>query len=241
MNEIHYNTQIEWNGACALNSMTITMMQRSSYQQAEDTLSDALQVIQQVQSPTDVLEKLESAKRRLFSPEQQQLLAVHNPLAIKVIHHDGAVEGSDEAFQGLRRPPRGALHPPSKFALIRMEADDISTSEASAIILHNSAICWLCRSTESSEADIAAGHAQRATRILRQALGILHSLYTASACPFTMFRVISLMILIGNVLDQESLVQQEEATALLAALDRAAMELASSGLFSYIKSGASAA
>jgi hypothetical protein len=198
----------------ALNSAAITMMGRSCFQQAEDTLMNAL-----VPSNKEaVTEKLTRANKGIFSPLQPSLTHIH----VGVIHHDGAIDLPEDN--------------PTKLCMIRMENVDIDGEEATAVMMHNLAICWLCQ-----------GKIANAQKLLQGLLSTLNGFYNASQCPFTTFRVLALLKITAAALvcTLEMALQPEQAsnlkTTLLVDLDRASKEISSSALFTCTINAASPA
>jgi hypothetical protein len=221
--------QFDSKAAYALNSLAITMMARSCFQLAADTLKDAVAIMAASQAASslyhqsNVAEKLAQANSRIFNPEPASLLPV--PVPINIIYHDGAVDVSVDCGS-------------SQFSAIRMEVNEESEpEEAMAIIHYNMAICWLCQ----------AKNVNQAKNLLETALTILNRLHNASHCPFARLRFVVLMRIMSSALAQAlelaGLVQEATSlrTGFLVELDSAAKEYATSELFSCTTNAASPA
>jgi hypothetical protein len=230
--------QFEWKAIMAINNASVTMMEALRFEQATETLNDALLLIlqQKAVSPprssheeeraytTGVAQKVETASRRIFNPEQASPV----PVSIQVIHHNGAIEG-DVDFQ--------------QYHVIRIETtEDIGVDEAVSCLLHNYAICWACRAKNTNQ----LGETIIARYFFQTSFDTLNFLCARSKCPFTIHRFIILMKISGKALVQshESLGDVQEASAVQATLDAigaVACALASSSLFSSITSASPAA
>jgi hypothetical protein len=200
----------EWKGVQALNNMAVTMLESSCFQQAARTLQDSILLLQQTlsgqqRSRKEVSDKLEAATRYMFNLEQASVL-----VATKVVFHDGAVEESPRA--------------PDKLRVIRLETNDMELRhEAMALLIHNMAICRLGQAMSNAQlgaTSYAQSQGQSGVRLLQSALNILSGIYDESQCPFTIYRIISLMMIVAGTLAQtmECLGQMEDATVLRATL-----------------------
>jgi hypothetical protein len=232
----------EWKAAIALNSLAIKMIKGSCYQQAAETIHDAMHVFEMVSSSQrprqhddEIVQTLENDNRRIFNPEQVSPVPV--PVSIKVIQHEDVAEG---VFQ--------ANAAPDGYSVIKIEYGDILPQEAFAIFLYNSAVCLLCQAKNAPQ-DIALYQSQtrEAGLLLQQSIGILNVIYNSSQCPFVIQRILYLMRINCDVLSQTmeslGLVQQAASlrTTLLDGLDAAAEALTTSGLFANIKAASPAA
>jgi hypothetical protein len=220
--------EFEWKAVLALNNAAITMMTGSDFHQAADTLKDAMRVLtgssHEETTRTFITEKLQKANHCLFNPtESTRSTGTPSTSSIKVIHHDGAVDGPtvDAAILQANTCPNANRH-----LVIRLESSDVGIMEARAILIHNYAICWF----QGNRSDTAKW-------LLHEALGILTQLHNHAACPFVIQRTITLMKITGDALAQAMEATQEEEEALylrtheLESLYREAQELASSGMF----------
>jgi intracellular sulfur oxidation DsrE/DsrF family protein len=217
----------EWKAVLALNNAAITMMKRSDFHQAADTLKDAMRVLAEGASEPShterafITEKLQKANHCIFNPTESTR-TTPSKSSIKVIHHDGAVDGLtvDAAILQVNACPNA-----SRYLVIRLESSDVEIKEAHAILVHNYAICWFQENRNTAKL------------LLQASLGILSQLHDDAACPFVMHRTISLMKITGDALAQamEAMQEEEEAlslrTNLLESLYKRAQELASSGMF----------
>jgi hypothetical protein len=221
--------QFDSKAAYALNSLAITMMARSCFQLAADTLKDAVAIMAASQAASslyhqsNVAEKLAQANSRIFNPEPASLLPV--PVPINIIYHDGEVDISGDCGS-------------SQFSAIRMEVNEESeTEEATAVILYNLAICRLYQAKSIS----------KAKNLLQNALTILNGLYNTSQCPFARLRLVVLMRImstaLAQALDLAGLVQEATSlrTGFLVELESAAKAYATSELFSCTINAASPA
>jgi hypothetical protein len=141
------NNQYEWNAALALNNMAITMLSRSCFQQAAETLVDAVLVMPEnasspVKSRQEIAARLANANTRLYNPD---LGSSKLNVNLSVIHHNGIVQGwtgyhqSTTTNNGLYY----AVH-------IEAESTEMEYAEAQAIILHNFATVSYSFNTSTS-------------------------------------------------------------------------------------------
>jgi hypothetical protein len=226
----------EWKAAMCLNSSAVTMIERSCFLQAADTLSDALQVLPGETSPQrrepshqDLSTMLTNANICLFQPDKLSAL----PLSIKVVYHDGSIEGSvKDVLKG------------HKYCVVRVETDDsdcndISLDEASAVLLHNAAICWLSLARlNEHDTMLAHYHANNGLQLLQKALSTLNNLYAIVDSPFALHRILFLLKITVDALIQcfELVGHVERASTLrrtvLFEVDSAAKEYDGAALFS---------
>jgi hypothetical protein len=216
-------------------------MSKSCFQQAAETLTDALLVMPDAHSVSSPQKAyiatvaLEKANTRLFSPEAADSDSdsgtgnmVHVP--IDIIQHDGAVQGWSTGF----RHTTG-----NKYFVIRMEVNnyEINHDEGHAILLHNFASLWLLEANISSNETRMStqDRAETSCQLLQLALSILATLYATCRCPLSIQRIISVMAIVGDSLSQAmtSLGRVADAYALkktlLDKLDLAVRELAHAG------------
>jgi hypothetical protein len=241
MTDFHHH-QFECNAVIVLNNTAITMMERSHHHQAASTIRDAIHVLQriasenprsQAQGMSFAAERLEKASCHMFNPRQPSS-SVHVP--IKVAHHNG---------MGLQCLTPCLIN---EYPMIRLETfEDIHLLELSAILLYNYSICILCRARNTEQDRIANLREQGARKTLEMALSMLSNLCEDAKCPFVTHRLMSLMLMAGDVLAQTLVAQGqvEEARRLKATLlDDLVVEvkeLSSCGLFSFEMSASAAA
>jgi hypothetical protein len=221
------------------------MIKRSCYQQASETIDDAMRVLELASSSQpprqhddEIVGTLEHDNRRIFNPKPDSPV----PVSIKVVQHEDLGEGiPDVLLQG------SATH--DGYSVIEMESSDILHQETSAIFLYNSAICLLCQANKNTSQDIAFAHSQtqKAVRTLHESLTIFNGIYNSSQCPFVIHRILHLIKFNCHVLyhamESVGLVQEAAAlrTTLLDGVDTAVRDIASSGLFANLKATSRAA
>jgi hypothetical protein len=229
MNQLY---QRQYEAAFALNSMAITMMKGSCYQQAADTLRDALLALpgepSLVISAQPHIAQLDRAKHRIFNPEPEQASV---PVYLKVIHHNEGITIEDPS--GIFVTPEIAAAN-GYYPVIRMESYDILPHEAYAILLFNAAVCLWCQGQGQEQANNTTqgmSNSSHARQLLQESLGVLNGLYNTSQCPFAIKRLISLLMINCGMYAHmfRSLGWIREAivfeTTILAALTAAATEL----------------
>lgn len=197
--------------AFALNNMAISMIEKSCYTQAFETLKQAATVARSASLVDDQgrngaqqsLECLKLASSRLLRPELSPLF-----VPTSVLMQDVGLNPSD--FLPQNRD--------TGYSLIRMETNGIEFNDddwalAVATILHNFAVAHLCRTRSSEENTFDVKLRNAAVKMLGMAGSLLSTIFKDCADPFILPHVIVTMTTVVKTLIHvlESCGQVEEA------------------------------